>query len=145
MNPVTAKVLVGLCVCPIVATPVIVAKSPKARTAVAKQMHKTANRIAPKTRQYEMPPCAPTMSEPPLPLPTTVTPPIQFAPMQLTQPPQFVQVPGQFIPPYEDDAWTGGGGGVKPGVPEPGTWVMMLTGFGAVGTLSRYRSKELSA
>ena len=132
----TTKVLVALCVCPIVAAPVIVATSPKARTAVAKKMHKAANRIAPKPQRThtELPPCAPTMYEPPLTLPPT-TPPIQFAPMNITPVPEFVQVPGTYIPPYDEGGWGGG----NP-VPEPDTWALMVIGFGAIGGVMRAKT-----
>ena len=142
-SALTAKVLVALCVCPIVAAPVIVATSPKARTVVAKKMHKAANRIAPKAKapertHTELPPCAPTMYEPPLALPPA-TPPIQFTPMDIYYPPAFVQLPGDYVPPYDEGGWGGNT------VPEPDTWALMVIGFGAVGILSRHRNKELSA
>lgn len=34
---------------------------------------------------------------------------------------------------------TGPGGGITPSVPEPGTWGMMIVGFGAVGFAMRCR------
>ena len=37
-------------------------------------------------------------------------------------------------------AWVAAGGAVPDPVPEPGSWAMLILGFGAIGSAMRYRT-----
>lgn len=148
------KIAAGLCICPVVAAPPVLMHKPtrdkiaKAAGYVPKAQKPAAAPIAvtPEVACVEPAPAAPVVSMGDLarsgPYVPTDVPPI-FGPSPFSPPPPGPPPgPNPFppSPPGGDNP-----GGVIPGVPEPGTWTIMVVGFGMVGAAVRRTGRTQSA
>ena len=150
-----AKILAGLCICPVVAAPPALLHKPT-RDKIARAAGYVPAKKAPASASKkpaglaQAPECPPVMAAP-APLASIGLTPLGLSPepiTELTSASPFLLGPGAgpgggfLVPPGG-----GGGGGINPppppppvsGIPEPTTWMTMMIGFGAIGGAARWQ------
>ena len=143
-------------------------RSPGARTQAIlnKTKHKRHYAVLAERSPEEMPPVllGKPVAQAFLPAPAIEMPPLEFAQAAPAFPAFFTPVPGGpiFFSPGGGGGGPGGGGTGQPGgggggppgqppptqppaVPEPGTWAMLILGFGATGIAMRRRRSSTAA
>ena len=143
-----AAKLLAACVCPVAGTVALTVAVPQVRSAVHKataprQYAKPKTRVRPQMAAIQ-PPCAETGV-----LATQSIAPLTMTPLSLSSipldSPGFTGVPGGGSNPgggpIVSNGPQGGGANVPPPgvVPEPGTWLQLVLGFGVIGVAMRAR------
>lgn len=142
-----AAKLMAACVCPVAGTVALTVAVPQVRSAVHKATAPRAyalpkTRVRPQTASIQ-PPCAETGA-----LASQSIAPFTMTPLSLSSvpldSPGFTGIPGGGPNPggpLVSNNPPGGGPNVPPPgiVPEPGTWLQLVLGFGAIGMMMRAR------
>lgn len=140
-----AAKLLATCVCPVAGTVALTVAVPQVRTAVHKATAprayaKPKTRVRPQTAALQAPcpetgPALATQSIAPFGMTPMSLPPVAFTGTDVPGTPGGGGTGG---PPLVNPPGGGGGGITPPGiVPEPGTWLQLVLGFGVVGMVMR--------